>query len=461
MISGLVSVVIPSRDRPERLSKALKSLHKTSPGVEVVLVLPTGQNAVQSILDGFKRHLVVELDDHEQLNTAELWNAGAAASSGEFIVTGADDLVFQPGWLKPALLQMQTLGNSGVVALNTGPEFKTLPTHVMVARKYAARRLGGVIFTPHYPHGWVDVELMWRAVADGAMRWSEASVIHHEHPFFGAAEMDPVYEKGQSRYEEERALFDERKANKFPDDFEPVIDWQPEWTEGWGKIAIGVRSYKFPHPMFFDSWTWFILGGLEMGDRILRPEHSKPGQIAANDLVRSFLSTDCDALLFIDDDMTFNKDVLGKIRNNTENYNYDVVMGFATFKSVPPHAIVYDLDKEQPGVPESLRGAHYSARAHIDDNSVTEVDAVGLGFTLVKRHVFEQMLSEHGPDYTAWFTFGELGEGEDVRFSQKARELGFRLAVDTNAHIGHAGTQVFGWNEHQQFIKQLEKQNNG
>ena len=181
--------------------------------------------------------------------------------------------------------------------------------------------------------------------------------------------------------------------------------------------------------------------------------------MAANAMVVEFLKSDCDSLLMVDDDMILPQDALSKIRDNESNWEYDIVQGFCTHKTYPPHAVAYRLVDEQPGFPESLGGLKYNALAHLEDNDVTDVDAVGIAFTLIKRHVFESMLSEHGPEYTVWFDTGGHSEMEDMRFSRRFREAGFSACVDTSAKIGHVGRHVYGWNEHQQFVKILEKSN--
>jgi len=39
-------------------------------------------------------------------------------------------------------------------------------------------------------------------------------------------------------------------------------------------------------------------------------------------------------------------------------------------------------------------------------------------------------------------------ESDDIPFSRRARELGYKMAVDTNVKIGHIGQTVFGWGEY-------------
>ncbi len=135
-------------------------------------------------------------------------------------------------------------------------------------------------------------------------------------------------------------------------------------------------------------------------------------------------------------------------------------MAFCTHKTIPPHAVVLDLKDPQPGPPLAFRGEHYGTRKQIDDNAVIEVDAVGLAFTLVKRHVFQKMVNEFGALYTPFFEWGKFEEGEDIVFSRWCREQGFRLAVDTGVKIIHIGKYGYGWNAFQDYIRQEELRNN-
>ena len=450
-----VSVIIPSRARPDRLREAVDSLLDTAYGVEVILVLDPSD--LESHVVAGDECQTLFLDDHATTNTAALWNAGAAMATGDFFVAGADDLVFLDNWLDIALAKMEAMGGSGVVALNDNEEtFGSLAAHFIMSRSYATRMLGGVIFPPVYEHGYTDVEVTWRAAQNNRLVFAKDAKLLHNHPIYGLAETDQIYEKAALTTDRDAKLFAERKASGFPVTWESVIaDGAP--SSNWGRVAIGLRSYKFPEPLFLDSWTGFVMSGLRNGDLVLEIKHGQPTHVSANELARDLLTkTDCDSILFIDDDMSFEAGALSKLRDNPDSADYDIVMGFCTFKTSPPHAVVFRLEEEQPGMPELLGGEAYGAMANVPDNEITDVDAVGLAFTLVKRHVFEKLVEGYGPEWTVWFDWGRHSEGEDIRFSRRCREAGFRLGVDAGVKIGHIGRYVFGWNEHQQFVTQLE-----
>jgi len=454
---GFTSVVIPSRDRPERLLKAVESVLGTAPDVEVILVLYTRDVESRAIVSGLVPDENIVLYPSTHLHTAELWNLGAAVASGEYLVTGADDLIFKPGWHEAARTAMDKMGGYGLVSLNLGLEFgfEVSATHYMVSRKYAVRRLGGCLMIPVYEHGFTDIEVSHRAFGDRRLVYEKDAVAEHLHPSAGTVEMDHIYEKGSSSNDRDEALYWERREAGFPDDFEPVLEYDE--PPGWGTVAVAVRSYKFPEPDFIESWNPFLMTGLDNGDRVLRWARNAPNHVAANQLAGTFLAnTACDSILFIDDDMTFEPDALRILRNSADNFDCDIVSGFFTFKTEPPHAVVYILSEEQPEMPEALGGEVYKAMSNVPDNSVIPVDAVGMAFTLIKRHVFEKLTQEHGPLWTVWFDWGKHSEGEDIRFSRRVREAGFTMAVDSNVKIRHVGRRSYGWEEHQQFVEQLE-----
>ena len=456
-----ITVVIPSQDRPERLLRAVESVLSTARGVEVVLVLDEQDDESRAIVEPLEHHLVIETVRGD-LHTAERWNAGAAIASGDYFVVGADDIIFQDGWLEAALEAIRMIGASGLVGFNEGEgsSFGSLATHYMISRKYAVRGMGGCMMPPVYEHGHTDVEATLRAKRDGRLVFAERARIEHLHPFYGTAESDAIYEKADSSRRRDRRLFKRRLKLGFPDDFEPVVEFIPD--RGWGSVAVGIRLYKNVEAEFLPGWSHFLMNGLRPGDKLLdmAAPIGKPHHVAANIIAADFLKTDCDSLLFVDDDMIIPWDALSKMRDNEDNHGFDVVQGFCTHKSYPPHAVALQLADDQPGEPDSFAGQKYNALAHVPDNSVAPVDAVGIAFTLVKRQVFEHMLSEeHGAEWTVWFDMGGHSEMEDMRFSSRCREAGFNMAVDTHAKIGHIGKHVYGWPEHQQFVRLLEKNN--
>jgi len=447
-------VVIPSRERPDRLRKCVEQLQLVSPEVEIVVVADDDDEATALVAKDMGCVLVV---NSLPLGPVHCWNLGAAVATGEAFVLGADDIKFHEGWLQAALVGLAKLNWCGLVAFNDlSPQAGNLATHYLISKNYAANDWGGVLAIPSYYQYFCDNEATVRAQRDSCFYYAEDAVVEHLHWMWGKSEGDTTYERGQPHYDEGKEIFEERLEDGFPNDYVRYFGrLQSAPEDGWGKVAVGTRVYKNSSGSFLNSWTMLMVNGLRPGDSVLTAPVGKPGHIAASQLVKGFLNSTCDSILFVDDDMEFPHDSLSRLRDNAENWDYDMVMGFCTHKTVPPHALVLTL-MEQPGLPMSLKGEHYGAARHVPNNSVIPVDAVGLGFTLMKRHVFEAKINEFGIMYTPFFEWGRFTEGEDIVFSRWARENGFKLAIDTNVKIGHLGEYAFGWSSFNDYLKQIE-----
>jgi hypothetical protein len=81
----------------------------------------------------------------------------------------------------------------------------------------------------------------------------------------------------------------------------------------------------------------------------------------------------------------------------------------------------------------AFRGMRSLAYEDLPSEGLVEVDAVGTGFLLIERAVFNRISDP-------WFEMGKLHPeraGEDTYFCQKAREAGFAIAVDCGVVVGH------------------------
>lgn len=218
-----------------------------------------------------------------------------------------------------------------------------------------------------------------------------------------------------------------------------------------GSIAVGVRL-THPEASFVGCYARLIRYGLREGDEILEPAIRTPSHWAASMLMRRFLSSGCDTLLLLDDDMTFPPHLLDEMRDKPENMDFDIVSALATQRIPPPRALVLRVG-EQPALPDALNGLYYNLLVdEVVDGQTLPADGTGFAFTLIRREVIEKMTDpEWGPGFTSYVQWGSGGEGEDVNFCRRAGSLGFRTAVDAAAHVGHVGPVVYGYDEFDQW----------
>ena len=133
-------------------------------------------------------------------------------------------------------------------------------------------------------------------------------------------------------------------------------------------------------------------------------------------------------LMWIDDDMAFPADAVRRLLA----HDLPIVGGLCHGRRAPHYAPI--LMKKQ----ERLLGGY--GYMHDYPQGLVEVDATGAAFLLVKREVFEAIEEKFPAPGEGPFT--DRGHGEDVAFSERAKECGYSIFVDTTLEIGHVGTVV-------------------
>lgn len=151
-------------------------------------------------------------------------NHGYAVTDEPWMFLAADDLRFRPGWADATLavarksgarvIGTNDLGNPQVIAGRHS-------THTLVARSYVDK-LGtidepGKVLHEGYSHNFVDDELVGTAKSRGEWRFAKRAVVEHLHPSWGKGAVDPTYQLGRAGFDEDHALFMERRALWWPE----------------------------------------------------------------------------------------------------------------------------------------------------------------------------------------------------------------------------------------------------
>lgn len=145
---------------------------------------------------------------------------------------------------------------------------------------------------------------------------------------------------------------------------------------------------------------------------------------ARNNVISQAYNTEFDAIMFIDSDVVFPGDMLEQFINHDKDIMGVLCVGKATSQQ---NVFEYDsLADEYKRLDLPLGGG------------LVEVDAVGASILYIKRKVLDKIYQHRGPDYF----FYEMGVGEDVSFCKLAKELGFKIYVDTNINVGHIGKEI-------------------
>jgi|SRR5579859_3459114 len=156
----------------------------------------------------------------------------------------------------------------------------------------------------------------------------------------------------------------------------------------------------------------------ECVDMMLHPETPRPPQYPGGvDLKYK----ECTHLLFIDDDLIVPPNGLMRL------LGHDVpIVGGLYYARTEPHLPVcyrHVVDNNWVPITEFCAG-------------LQEVDAMGAGFMLIKREVFERMSRP-------WFDFSDR-MGEDMWFCEQARNLGYQILLDADIKCKHLQVMEIG-----------------
>ena len=136
-----------------------------------------------------------------------------------------------------------------------------------------------------------------------------------------------------------------------------------------------------------------------------------------------------DALMFIDDDMTFPPDTLERLASRDKQ-----VIGVNSYsRCLPPSSTVGLMDKKGEYMHPSK---HTEWEMQVPDY-LFEAYFVGTGVALIDMEVFKKIKS---PYFV--FTYDKNGQvihGEDGNFCRKVKEAGIGIWCDGSIEIGHLG----------------------
>jgi hypothetical protein len=156
---------------------------------------------------------------------------------------------------------------------------------------------------------------------------------------------------------------------------------------------------------------------------------------ARNEMTADFLKTDHSHMMWLDADISFTADDVGKLWN----LNVDIAVAFYCMK-LPNKPLSAWLDGKLINLDECPKQPF-------------PVDYAGTGFMMIKRRVIEIMAeaseSYEGPNGRVpalYMTpvYNDGFESEDYHFCRRAREQGFRIIGDPSIKLGHWGQARYG-----------------
>lgn len=155
-----------------------------------------------------------------------------------------------------------------------------------------------------------------------------------------------------------------------------------------------------------------------------------------NRVVRNFLETDCEWLITIDADMTFNHTHIDRLLSVASVSERPIVGGLCFGGG---HGSVFPT-MYQIVDPKENNGDSIKWVGEWEEGNLVAVDATGAAFMAIHRQVFEKVRGEEPYPWYAFGAIGGVGVGEDFMFCIRCRRAGLPIYVDTGCPIGHVKT---------------------
>lgn len=148
---------------------------------------------------------------------------------------------------------------------------------------------------------------------------------------------------------------------------------------------------------------------------------------ARNKLAAQALKMEADYIMWFDSDMVFDGDTLLTLLKTMEDYDADIVSGIYFRRSSPYTPVAFEtLDI----VDDKAVWTDYTGEL----TGVHEVGAVGFGCVLMKTDVVFDVYAKYGDCFSPICKLGE-----DLSFCWRARQLGYKVLLNTDVKCGHIG----------------------
>jgi GT2 family glycosyltransferase len=222
-----IAIVIPVLARPHRAPLVCSSIFEnTQAEVEVYFVCTPGDEEEISACINTGEEVIVVPWIAGDGDFARKHNLAFGVTTAPYVLLGADDLEFEPGWDERAL---RVADRSGAGVIGTNDDANPLvkrgrhATHPLVSRAYIEEQGGtwhdgpGVVYCEQYAHQYVDTELCAVAMERGEWAFARDSVVRHLHPFYPkrghkATPMDPTYTKALGDAHADKEIFVRRQT---------------------------------------------------------------------------------------------------------------------------------------------------------------------------------------------------------------------------------------------------------
>lgn len=189
--------------------------------------------------------------------------------------------------------------------------------------------------------------------------------------------------------------------------------------------------------------------GDKLVERVILRQSGPYLDIGRNKVTEAFLKeTDCEWLLFVDSDITWNTEQIRKLVEAADPDHRPVVSGIyrSPFQASDTSSggelpVVYRWgQKEIRGEPTvTLVNDNWNEEEEWPEDDLFQADSFGAGFLLIHRGLLEKMVERYGFP-APWFlcqVVKDVMMGEDHLFCLRVAHMGYSLYAHSGVQVGH------------------------
>lgn len=214
-----IDIIVPVLNRPKNVASLINSFINNSPLDKTKMYFVTNVSCQEEIneINKFKElhpENIFILLPEDKISWAKRINYGILNTTADWVLCGADDVIFHSGWFEAA--EETSKDFVGIIGTNDmGHPNHGHTTHPIVSREYV-NNFGtidekGKFCHEGYIHNYVDVEFVTTAHKRSRFKRSNDCKIEHMHPAWNKGIDDDVYQVGQKSLNQDRALWIRRE----------------------------------------------------------------------------------------------------------------------------------------------------------------------------------------------------------------------------------------------------------
>lgn len=216
-----------------------------------------------------------------------------------------------------------------------------------------------------------------------------------------------------------------------------------------GTVSIGY-CYGQQEQEFIDS-----MRDLQIFDRqhngLIQHVHPCRGLYVAenrNNMVRQFLTTKDAWLVSLDCDIDFRPEMIYALYEVADPVTRPIVSGIYFSRLAAGRLCPVWFVKTDTGKYRTV------SKIENDEGQPQPLDAIGMGFCIMHRSVFDKLAELHGGDEWTWFGHDEAFNtedqkihhlGEDLTFCRRAKRAGFSIWGHGGIQVGHVKKQALSY----------------